>query len=87
MSTYLGTSQYLSNTIKSFHEQTLRLVCNDCEHPFKRALEELKKKKKKYSRKKNFFESLATEIFKLLAILTTPIGPQLWKDMRKHYEN
>ena len=62
-------SRDLNNALNSIHKRTLRFIYNDCELPFNRILEE---NKQKIIHQKNA-ESLALEIYKLQAVLASPI--------------
>ena len=71
---WMVTSRYLNNALNSIHERALRLIYNDYDLPFDRILED---KKQKSIHQKNI-DSLAIEIYKFQAGLTTPIMSDLF---------
>ena len=78
---WMLTSRYLNNALNSIHERALHFICNNYELPFDRVLED---NKQKIIHQKNI-ESLAIEIFKFQAGLTTPIMGDLFVTGEKNY--
>ena len=75
------TFRYLNNALNRIHENSIRLIYNDCELPFDRTLED---NKQKSTHQKNI-ESLAIEISKFQAGLTPPIISDLFVTRENKY--
>ena len=74
-------SRYLNNALNSIHERALCLIYNDYELSFDRILED---NKQKSLHQKNI-ESLAIEIYKFQAALTSPIMSDLFVTRENNY--
>ena len=78
---WMSTSQYLKNSLNSIHERALCLIYNDYEHPFDRILEDNKQK----SAHQKSIESLAIDLYKFQAGLTSPIMSDLFVTRENSY--